>query len=192
MADGKTRIAIVVGGKGRGSNMRALAERIAATDDLEVVAVVAPKADIPAVETALSLGLNVRVVPAGDGYDDRLAEALADADWVCLAGYLRLFPTPVLAAHAGRVLNIHPALLPKFGGKGMYGMHVHDAVVAAGEAESGCTVHFVTEHYDEGAVIAQARCAVLPTDSAEEVAAKVLKLEHETYFAALRRLTSAG
>lgn len=191
MANGKTRIAIVVGGKGRGSNMRALAERIATTDDLEVVAVVAPKADIPAVETALSLGLNVRVVAAGDGYDDRLAEALADADWICLAGYLRLFPTSVLAAHAGRVLNIHPALLPKFGGKGMYGMHVHEAVVAAGERESGCTVHFVTKHYDEGAVIAQAKCEVLPTDSAEEVAAKVLKLEHETYFAALRRLTSA-
>lgn len=189
MTNQKVKIAIVVGGKGRGSNMRALAERIAQTDDLEVVAVVAPKADIPAVETAQSLHLPVRVVPTGEGYDDRLADALADADWVCLAGYLRLFPTSVLNAHAGRVLNIHPALLPKFGGKGMYGMHVHDAVVAAGETESGCTVHFVTEHYDEGAVIAQAKCEVLPKDSAEEVAAKVLKLEHETYFAALRRLT---
>lgn len=189
MTNQKVKIAIVVGGKGRGSNMRALAERIAQTDDLEVVAVVAPKADIPAVETAQSLHLPVRVVPTGEGYDDRLADALADADWVCLAGYLRLFPTSVLNAHAGRVLNIHPALLPKFGGKGMYGMHVHEAVVAAGETESGCTVHFVTEHYDEGAVIAQAKCEVLPTDSADEVAAKVLKLEHETYFAALRRLT---
>ncbi len=189
MTNQKVKIAIVVGGKGRGSNMRALAERIAQTDDLEVVAVVAPKAEIPAVETAQSLDLPVRVVPTGEGYDDRLADALADADWVCLAGYLRLFPTSVLNAHAGRVLNIHPALLPKFGGKGMYGMHVHEAVVAAGETESGCTVHFVTEHYDEGAVIAQAKCELLPSDSAEEVAAKVLKLEHETYFAALRRLT---
>jgi formyltetrahydrofolate-dependent phosphoribosylglycinamide formyltransferase len=189
MTNQKAKIAIVVGGKGRGSNMRALAERIAQTDDLEVVAVVAPKVDIPAVETAQSLNLPVRVVPTGEGYDDRLADALADADWVCLAGYLRLFPTSVLNTHAGRVLNIHPALLPKFGGKGMYGMHVHEAVVAAGETESGCTVHFVTERYDEGAVVAQAKCEVLPSDSAEEVAAKVLKLEHETYFAALRRLT---
>ncbi len=89
--------------------------------------------------------------------------------------------SPLLEAYPNRIINIHPALLPKFGGKGMFGMHVHEAVIAAGEKVSGITIHYVNQHYDEGAILFQATCPVLPTDSPEEVAAKVHALEYAHY-----------
>jgi folate-dependent phosphoribosylglycinamide formyltransferase PurN len=98
---------------------------------------------------------------------------------VALAGYLSLLDVPI--AYRGRIVNIHPALLPKFGGKGMYGHHVHEAVIAAGERESGCTVHLVDERYDEGMVLAQARCRVEPGDTADALAARVFALEKGLY-----------
>jgi phosphoribosylglycinamide formyltransferase-1 len=104
---------------------------------------------------------------------------------------MRLLPEEVLAAFPNRVLNIHPALLPKFGGKGMYGMHVHEAVVAARETESGCTVHFVNEHYDEGAILHQRRCPVLPDDTPETLAARVLEQEHLAYPEAIQLVLEA-
>jgi len=102
-------------------------------------------------------------------------------DWIILAGFLLKVPETLLSSFPNRIINIHPALLPKFGGKGMYGSFVHEAVVAAKEKESGITIHYVNENYDEGAIIFQARCPVLPTDSPEEVAEKVHALEYE-YF----------
>lgn len=99
-------------------------------------------------------------------------------DLIVLAGFLWLVPPDFVAAYAGRILNIHPSLLPKFGGKGMHGHHVHEAVVAAGKLESGMTIHWVNEHYDDGAIVFQARCPVLPTDTPDDVAARVLQLEH--------------
>jgi phosphoribosylglycinamide formyltransferase-1 len=95
-----------------------------------------------------------------------------------LAGFLWLVPSFLVQAFSHRILNIHPALLPKFGGKGMYGMHVHEAVRHAGETETGITIHEVNEKYDEGAVLFQARCPVAPTDTAEQIAAKVHALEY--------------
>jgi phosphoribosylglycinamide formyltransferase-1 len=99
-----------------------------------------------------------------------------------------VLPLEVLSLFPNRVLNIHPALLPKFGGKGMYGHHVHEAVLAAGEAESGCSVHFVNERYDEGAVILQKVCPVLPDDTPDTLAARVLVLEHQAYPEALAKV----
>lgn len=128
----------------------------------------------------------VEVVQPGEAYAQRLVEALEGATLVCLAGFTRLLPTPVLDAFPGRVLNIHPSLLPRHGGAGMYGRRVHEAVLAAGDRESGCTVHHVTEHYDEGQVVLQARCPVLPDDTPESLAARVLELEHESYPRAVR------
>ena len=98
-------------------------------------------------------------------------------DLIVLAGFLWKFPEYILNAFPDKVINIHPALLPKYGGKGMYGMHVHEAVVANNETESGITIHYVNENYDEGAIIFQAKCEVLPTDSAEDVANKIHDLE---------------
>lgn len=181
-----TRISIIVGAKGRGSNMAALARHIEADSELEIVNVIAPKPDAPALQTAKDLGLETVVVPYGETFESDLLEALKDVDWICLAGFLRHLPPAAVHRWNGRILNIHPALLPKFGGKGMYGMHVHEAVIAAGETESGCSVHFVTEEYDEGDVYMQAKCPVLPDDTPETLAARVLALEHETYYKALK------
>lgn len=154
--------------------------------------VISPVADSPAVAWACDRGIPVSVVEPGEDYGPRLVEALHDSTILALAGFLRLLPNEVIQMLPGRVLNIHPSLLPKFGGRGMYGLRVHEAVVAAGETESGCTVHYVTEHYDEGNVILQKRCAVLPDDTAETLAARVLRLEHEAYPEAIEKVLRAG
>jgi phosphoribosylglycinamide formyltransferase-1 len=109
-------------------------------------------------------------------------------DLVVLAGFLWLIPSLLIKAFPNKIINIHPALLPKYGGKGMWGHHVHEAVVANKETESGITVHLVNENYDEGKILLQAKCAVLPSDTAEEVAANVLKLEHEHFARVLEEL----
>lgn len=188
-------IAVLIGSQGRGSNM---ANLIRAGRDgrmgAEVSLVISPKADTPAVAVARELGQEPVILPyKSEHYAGQLLAHLQehDIDLICLAGYMTLFPVPVLEAFPGRVLNIHPALLPKFGGKGMYGMHVHQAVVAAKETESGATVHYVTEHYDEGAIIDQERCPVEPGDTPETLAARVLACEHRLYPRAVNKVLDA-
>jgi phosphoribosylglycinamide formyltransferase-1 len=105
----------------------------------------------------------------------------AGVDYLVLAGFLRLVPLNIIEALPGRIVNIHPALLPAYGGRGMYGARVHEAVVAAGESESGITIHRVNERYDEGAVIAQFRCPVTPDDTPESLATKIHALEHRHF-----------
>jgi phosphoribosylglycinamide formyltransferase-1 len=102
-------------------------------------------------------------------------------DFIVLAGFLLKIPDNIIRAYPNKIINIHPALLPKFGGKGMYGSHVHEAVVANKETESGITIHYVNENYDEGQIIFQAKCKVLPDDTPENVAMKVHELEYR-YF----------
>ncbi|MBN1464071.1 MAG: phosphoribosylglycinamide formyltransferase [Paludibacteraceae bacterium] len=102
-------------------------------------------------------------------------------DLIILAGFLLKVPTNLIHAYPNRIINIHPALLPKYGGKGMYGQYVHEAVVAHNEKETGITIHYVNEHYDEGTIIFQAKCAVLPTDTADDVAKRVHQLEYEHF-----------
>ncbi|MEM6687727.1 MAG: phosphoribosylglycinamide formyltransferase [Bacteroidota bacterium] len=105
----------------------------------------------------------------------------AEIDLIVLAGFLWKFPEHILAAFPNKVINIHPALLPKYGGKGMYGAHVHKAVIANKEIESGITIHFVNEHYDEGAIIFQAKAAVTDTDTPETLAEKIHQLEYKHF-----------
>jgi|CXWL01.1.fsa_nt_gi formyltetrahydrofolate-dependent phosphoribosylglycinamide formyltransferase len=151
--------------------------------------VISPVADSSAVIKAKELNLHVKVVsPASNDYANELLSSLKGCDLLCLAGYMRLLPVEVLKAFPSRILNIHPALLPKFGGKGMYGHHVHQAVIEAGETESGCTVHFVSERYDEGEIILQRRCQVFPNESADTLAARVLIEEHLAYPEAIRKV----
>lgn len=102
-------------------------------------------------------------------------------DLIVLAGFMNKISDPLLQAYPGKIINIHPALLPKHGGKGMFGMHVHEAVVAAGEQESGITIHYINENYDEGDIIFQATCPVVPADTPEAVATKVHALEYAHY-----------
>ena len=153
-----------------------------------VAVVIAPVVGTQAEVTATALGVPVTVVAPGDEYGGRLINALDGCEWLCLAGFLRILPAEVLNHLPDRVLNIHPSLLPKFGGKGMYGHHVHEAVLAAGEDQSGCSVHLVNEKYDDGAVILQKSCPVEPGDTPDTLAARVLKLEHETYPEALAKV----
>lgn len=101
-----------------------------------------------------------------------------EIDFIVLAGFLWLMPDCIVAAFPNRIVNIHPALLPAYGGKGMYGHHVHEAVIAAGEKESGITIHYVNNHYDEGSPIFQAKCPVLPDDTPDDLAARVHELEY--------------
>lgn len=161
----------------------------------EVALVFGSNMDAPALAAAADAGVATASFSDRDeAFAGRLLELLRSLriDLVCLAGYLRLMPREVLASYPRRVLNIHPALLPKHGGKGMYGHHVHEAVLAAGDLESGCSVHYVTEAYDEGAVILQKRCPVLPDDTADSHAARVLELEHAAYPEAVALVLEGG
>jgi phosphoribosylglycinamide formyltransferase-1 len=160
--------------------------------DAEVRIVVGSSARAPALARAKELGVRSVVVEPGEDYTEHLHGALAGCRVICLAGYMRLLPAAVLHEFRGRVLNIHPALLPKFGGKGMYGRRVHEAVIAAGEKESGCTVHIVTEEYDEGPIVVQKRCPVLPGDNPDTLAARVLELEHQAFPEAVGVLLARG
>lgn len=124
---------------------------------------------------------------------DRYVKLLQDAkiDLVVLAGFLWKVPANLIAAFPGHIINIHPALLPKFGGKGMYGHFVHEAVLAAGETESGITIHYVNEKYDDGGVILQERCAISPDDTPETLARKVQVLEHRWFPLIVERLLTS-
>lgn len=182
------QIAILLSGRyGRGSNMQAIAN--ACTSDQiagEVALVVGNFPDSPALARAEEMGLQTLMLsskPAEKTYAQALLAALADAriDLVCLAGYMRKVPDTVVSAYRGRLMNIHAALLPSFGGQGMYGVHIHEAVLEYGAKVSGCTVHFVDEQYDTGPIICQSAVPVEEGDTPETLAARVLVAEHETY-----------
>jgi phosphoribosylglycinamide formyltransferase-1 len=145
----------------------------------DITAVIGTRADAPAILNAQALGLQIRI-------SDHPETVLDGISLLCLAGYMRLLRPEALVERT--VLNIHPALLPKFGGPGMYGMYVHQAVIDAGETESGCTVHRVTEYYDEGEIVLQRRVPVLPTDTAASLAARVLEAEHLAYPEAIQKI----
>ena len=139
---------------------------------------------------------HINLSPTGAGSEEALDEAHlealqnADVDLIILAGYMRKIGPLVLAAYANRILNIHPALLPKYGGQGMYGHHVHDAVIAARETESGVTVHLVDGSYDTGPIVDQTTVPVESDDTTETLAARVLKSEHSFFSETLARIIS--
>ncbi len=187
------RIAILVSGHGRGSNMAAIIDACQRGEvDGQVVLVIGTRCEAPALQRAAEKGVPTCVISprnlSEEEYAQRLLHALGEAkvDLVCLAGYMRLLPTPVVQSYAGRVMNIHPALLPLFGGKGMYGEHVHRAVLDSGMKVSGCTVHFVDEHYDTGPIIVQRCVPVEEEDTWETLAARVLVQEHQAYVQAVK------
>jgi phosphoribosylglycinamide formyltransferase-1 len=115
-----------------------------------------------------------------------------EIDWIILAGFLWLIPEPILKAYPKRIINIHPALLPAYGGKGMFGMKVHQSVIAAGEKQSGITIHHVNELYDEGDIIFQATCRIQPGDTPEMLAAKIHELEYAYFPVVIGKLVSGA
>jgi len=159
-------------------------EHFAHSSKGKVVLVAANKTTAGVLARAQKFGVPTFTFTRPELEEGLLLEKLQEAqvDWVILAGFLLKVPDALIRAFPNRMVNIHPALLPKYGGKGMYGHHVHEAVKAAGDTESGITIHLVNEHYDEGKIIFQAATSLLPEDSAETIAAKVLALEHR-YFA---------
>lgn len=177
----KKRIAILA--SGGGSNAAAIMSHFAGHAEAEVVCVASNKTNAGVLEKARNHGVDTLVFTKEQMNSDEALEQLKriNVDLIVLAGFLLLIPASWVAAFPNRIVNIHPSLLPKFGGKGMYGMHVHKAVKAAGERSSGMTVHVVNERFDEGAAIFQASTLIDQTDSAEDIAAKVLKLEHQYY-----------
>jgi phosphoribosylglycinamide formyltransferase 1 len=177
-----------------GSSMRAVIQAIEAGElTAKPVLAVSNRKQAPALEFARAHGVETLVIPTlsdPDAADAKLAEALtfAGADLVILSGYLRRLGPRTLAAYAGRALNIHPALLPKFGGEGMYGRRVHEAVIAAGERISGASVHVVDAEYDHGPVLARLEVPVLLDDSAEALEARVIAAEPGLFVETLRRI----
>lgn len=169
---------------GTGSNARRMIEYFREHDDIEVALLVSNRPDAPALEMAAGYGVETLVIDRPFFYQsqDLLTELKQrNITFIVLAGFLWLIPDYLTTAYAGRMVNIHPALLPKYGGKGMYGMNVHRAVKEAGEAESGITIHLVNERYDEGQVLFQARCPVAATDTPGDIARKVQALEHRHF-----------
>jgi len=176
------RIAIFA--SGTGSNARKIIEHFQSNDDISVNLVISNKKTAKVLNMAASHGIDTLLINRASFYEsEEVVEILKNRkiDLVALAGFLWLGPASLVKAFPNRIINIHPALLPKYGGKGMYGMNVHKAVKAAGEKESGLTIHFVDEKYDEGNYIFKAACKLNGTETPEEIAQKVLKMEHK-YF----------
>lgn len=181
-----------------GSSMRAIVAAIEdGTLDARACLVISNNADAPALQFAREHGLATRHISARttggeDAADRAICTALVEAgvDWVILSGYLRKLGPATLARYRGHILNIHPALLPNFGGQGMFGRHVHAAVLAAGERVSGCTVHLVDEEYDHGEIIARREVEVLPSDTVEELQARVMAAEPALFVEVLRGIAA--
>ncbi|WP_455498079.1 phosphoribosylglycinamide formyltransferase [Coprobacter sp.] len=175
---------IVIFASGSGSNAENIIRYFSASEDIEVSLIISNKPDAYVIERARLLKVPVLVITK-DEFSSRenvLGKLRKyQIDYIVLAGFLLRVPDYLIQAYPGSIINIHPALLPRFGGKGMYGDYVHKAVVEAGEKESGITVHYVNEHYDSGAIIRQERCEVIPGDTYEDVARKVHELEYKYY-----------
>ena len=186
-----SRQRIVVLASGSGSNAQRLVEFFRLGQIAEVVAILTDNPSAYVIQRGNSLGvdvmvLNKEVVSSGSALKAILMDL--KADWVVLAGYLKLIPHEVVESFQGRIVNIHPALLPAFGGKGMYGMRVHEAVLASGVKETGITIHHVNQRYDEGAPIFQAKIPVVAGLSPEQLAQQVHALEHRHYPEVLNQL----
>ena len=183
--DKRARLALFLSGSGR--TMVNLADHIEAGDLPAEIGLVIASRECQGAERARERGFAARVMP-GEIDPAHLAHILKEhaIDWAVLAGYTQLLP--IVPAYESRTVNIHPALLPKFGGEGMFGSRVHQAVLDAGETESGCTVHLCDDHYDTGPIVLQMKCPVEPDDTPDTLAARVFELELEAYPAALRQL----
>ncbi|PSR56533.1 phosphoribosylglycinamide formyltransferase [Adhaeribacter arboris] len=178
MADTKKHIVLFASGSG--SNAQQIMAYFQEHPQIKVVALFSNKPDAYALKRAEAFQVPAFSFTREEYKNGILLQQVEsfNPDLLVLAGFLWLVPLDFLQAFPNKIINIHPALLPKFGGKGMHGLHVHQAVLEAGEKESGITIHYVNEHYDQGTSIYQHTCPVNPTDTPEQLAARVLELEH--------------
>ncbi|GAB6011619.1 phosphoribosylglycinamide formyltransferase [Viscerimonas tarda] len=174
-------IRVAIFASGSGSNAENITRYLADNKLICIDSFVSNKPDAYVHERAKRLGIESFSFSKEDFAEaDKIVDFLAKrrVDFIVLAGFLLKIPQKLINAYPNKIINIHPALLPKYGGKGMYGDRVHKAVVEAGETESGITIHYVNENYDEGNILFQAKCKVLPADTCEDVASKVHQLEY--------------
>src|SRR5215210_764466 len=176
------RIAIFA--SGAGSNAKKIIEHFAGNREIDVSLIVCNKPDAGVLNIASDFHIPVLMIEKdpflkGNGYVDELKNA--GISFIVLAGFLWKIPEVITQAFRNRIINIHPSLLPKYGGKGMYGSKVHEAVIAAGEKQSGITIHYVDEQYDNGDIIFQATCPVSENDTPDTLAEKIHKMEHENF-----------
>ena len=169
---------------GSGSNVQNISEYFATNPHVKINLILSNNPNAFVLERAKKLGIQTHVFTRDSFYNSHeIIKVLekAQTDFIVLAGFLWLIPQYLIQAYPNKIINIHPALLPKYGGKGMYGSKVHEAVINNKEKESGITIHYVNEQYDEGSIIFQARCMVKPDDSPESVAKRIHELEYEYY-----------
>lgn len=186
---------IVIFASGNGTNAQNIIRYFKQRQLAKVVLVLSNRKSAAVLEKATSEGVKAVAFKHEDLYENDQVEKLvnlADPDMIVLAGFLLKFPDSLLQAYKAKVVNIHPALLPKYGGKGMYGEHVHKAVIANKEKESGITIHFVNEHYDEGAIIFQKRLKLAPDETPVTLAGRIHELEHAYFPVVLEKLLAKG
>ena len=188
-----TNIAVLVSGAGRGSNMKNIIEACREGYAKGFVKIVIGIKESPAINIAKEYGVNTILINPKDyssdsEYQDAIYRCIKEnsIDLICLAGYMKLLGGNVLTEYENRIMNVHPALIPMFYGKGMYGHYIHEAAIKRGVKFSGCTVHFVDKEYDTGPIILQTVVKVEPNDTPEELAARILPQEHKTYREAVR------
>jgi len=197
VTQGRGPFRVAVFASGGGSNFQSLINHVSSGDRAWSIDLLVMNREGGALRRARSAGVPVHIIPTKGREMSEIAQDTLRVldehaiDIVLLAGYLRFVPSEVTSRFSGRILNIHPALLPEFGGPGMYGMNVHRAVADSESTKIGATIHFVSDLYDEGAILGQWRMSRRPEDSAEEIAAKVLKIEHRLYPAAVDHLCDA-
>lgn len=166
---------------GSGTNAENIIKYFSKHSAIQVKEVLSNKKEAYVHNRAKNLGIPSSAFSKSDFRDSSFLERLANVDYIILAGFLWLIPEYLINAFPNRIINIHPALLPKFGGKGMYGHHVHTAVIEAGERESGITIHLVNEEYDRGEVLFQAKCEIENGETAESLAKKIHQLEYDHF-----------
>lgn len=182
MDDHPVKIAIFASGSG--SNAQRIIEYFKDSSDIKVETLLSNNPKAYALERAVNLNVETYVFNREDFYNsEKVLQYLQShkVDWLILAGFLWLIPDNILANYPCRIVNIHPALLPKYGGKGMYGANVHRAVIDAGDKESGISIHYINERYDEGELLFQAKCLIEEGDTAESLAEKIHSLEHKHF-----------
>lgn len=180
----RSRLNIAIFASGTGSNARKIIEYFKDNQQVQIKLVVCNKPGAGVIQIASENNIPVLMINReeflnGSAYVDELNNAAVD--FIVLAGFLWKIPEVLIQHFRNRIINIHPALLPKYGGKGMYGSKVHEAVIAAGEKESGITIHYVDEHYDNGDIIFQATCPVVENDTPDSLAEKIHQLEHANF-----------
>lgn len=183
---------VVVFASGSGTNAEKIISYFAEVDDVTVTQVYTNNPSAGVIDRAATLGVKTRVFKRNEFEHEVLTELQNQAPaLVVLAGFLWKIPPTFIEKFPNKIINIHPSLLPKYGGKGMYGTHVFNAIVANKEVETGITIHYVNQHYDQGAIIFQAKTSILPAESADDVARKTHALEHKHFAVQIHQLLSA-